>query len=117
MKYKIIGKKIKKNCKKYDHKWIDKLDGKIVEFKDDEILAKCGMFFVSKYWCEPIENVSHEIICDNKYIIKKIKEYCKSNIKRIDDMKDAGYSTDFDNAIYYVYCRILGIIERGDDND
>lgn len=47
----------------------------------------------------------------------KIKEYCKSNIKRIDDMKDAGYSTDFDNAIYYVYCRILGIIERGDDND
>lgn len=118
MKYKIIGKKIKEDYKKFDVPkflggWADKLDGKIVEFKENEEVAEFDGYLIHKDWCEPVENVS----CDNKDIIEKIKEYCKTNIKRIDDMTDAGFSTDVDTGTCYAYGRILDLIEREEKNN
>lgn len=118
MKYRVSAKKIKAISNKLKVPdttgWIEKVDGEIIDESDfmfDEI-ACCKGKLIHKRWCEPIENVSCETTCNNKNIIEKIKEYCKSNIKRIDDMTDAGFSTDVDTGTCYAYGRILDLIER-----
>lgn len=117
MKYKIIGEKIIEDLKNFDIpkkrcSWLSDVDGKIVEFEEDEIITCFNDYLISIDWCEPVENVLRETICDNKNIIEKIKEYRKTNIKLIDDMTDAGFSTDVDTGICYAYGRILDLIER-----
>lgn len=116
MKYKVIGEKIKKEAKEYGasiftNAWIKRVDGKIVDFKDNEDVAMLDTFVVHKDWCEPIENVSRETTCDNKNIIEKIKDYCTENIKRIDRMTETAISTDTDIGMNYAYRKILDIIE------
>lgn len=123
MKYKVIGEKIKKEGKEYGitiftSAWIKKVDGKIVDFKDDEDVTMVDTFIVLKDWCEPIENVSCETICDNKDIIEKVKDYCIKNIERIDRMTETAVSTDADIGMNYAYRKILDIIEsEGKGND
>lgn len=111
MKYKIIGKKIKEDLKKYGIQkeksmWVDELDGEIVDFKEHQSYTGIHGYLVSKDWCEPVEDVS----CDNKDIIKKITEFCKRKIKAVDEMEDT-IVTDADVGRAYAYHKILDIIE------
>lgn len=123
MKYKVIGVKIKKEAKEYGasiftNAWIKSVDGKIVDFKDNEDVAMVGTFIIHKEWCEPIENVSRETTCDNKNTIEKVKDYCIKNIERIDRMTESAVSTDADIGMNYAYRKILDIIEsEGKNND
>lgn len=123
MKYKVIGERIKKEAKEYSasiftNAWIKRVDGKIVDFKDDEDVAMVDTFVIYKDWCEPIENVSRETKCNNKNIIEKVKDYCIKNIERIDRMTESAVSTDADIGMNYAYRKILDIIEsEGKNND
>lgn len=115
MKYKVIGEKIRKDYKKYGASeesctWANRVDGKIVDFENGNIVV-IGGFMIHKDWCEPIENVSCETICDNKNTIEKVKNYCLENIKRIDRMTETAISTDTDIGMNYAYRKILDIIE------
>ena len=122
MKYKVISEKIKKDVKECGAvmftTWIKSVDGKVVDFKDGEEVAMVDSFIVHKDWCEPIENVSCETICDNKNTIEKVKDYCIKNIERIDRMTETAISTDADIGMNYAYRKILDIIEsEGKNND
>ena len=113
MKYKIIGKKIKEDLKKYGfqedkHMWVDKLDGEIVDFKENKSYTGINGYLINKDWCEPIEE-SSKINTDK--LIEKITEFCKHKIKIIDEMEDT-VVTDSDIGRAYAYHKILDIIER-----
>lgn len=112
MKYKIIGKKIKEDLKKYGiqkgkRTWVDELDGKIVDFKENQSYAAIDGYLISKDWCEPIEESSKT---NSDELIKKITEFCKHKIKVIDEMEDT-IVTDADVGRAYAYHKILDIIE------
>ncbi len=113
MKYKISGKKIKEDLKKFGFQedkcmWADELDGEIVDFKENKRYTVINGYLISKDWCEPIEE-SSKINTDK--LIEEITEFCKHKIKIIDEMEDT-IVTDSDIGRAYAYHKILDIIER-----